>query len=244
MFTLHKGDSLPFLKSLPDKSIDLIATDPQYGIGADKKNAHSSIRDNVEWEDFGWDDKRPEKEYFDECLRVAKFCAFWGGNYFADMLPPSAAWLIWRKPEAETGFSLADVELCWTNGNFTARMITLPRRDGNLHPTQKPVSLMNWTIEKFKLQKGAKVLDPFCGSGTTGESALLLGYEFIGVEKIAKYHVIAKKRLQQAAQSPSFYTLPNNRLHMDAGDSPRLPGFSTPEGFTPAEADSTPAPRQ
>ena len=147
MFTLHKGDSLPFLKSLPDKSIDLIATDPQYGIGADKKNAHSSIRDNDEWENFGWDDSRPEKEYFDECLRVAKFCAFWGGNYFADMLPPSPAWLIWRKPEAETGFSLADVELCWTNGKFTARMITLPRRDGNLHPTQKPLSLMNWTIE-------------------------------------------------------------------------------------------------
>jgi hypothetical protein len=85
---------------------------------------------------------------------------------------------------------------------------------------------MNWTIEKFKLPKGAKVLDPFMGSGTTGESALLLGYEFIGVEKIAKYHAIAKKRLQQAVLSPSFYTLPNNRLHLTGGESGQQNLFS------------------
>jgi hypothetical protein len=42
----------------------------------------------------------------------------------------------------------------------------------------------------------------------------------------------------------TFRELPNNRLHMDAGDSPRQPSQSTLEGFTPAEADSTPAPRQ
>jgi DNA modification methylase len=198
--TLYHGDCLPFLRSLGDKSVDLIAADPQYGIGADKVRAHSSIRDNPDWENFGWDTQRPSKEYFDECLRVAKYCAFWGGNYFADLLPPSSAWLIWRKPEAETGFSLADAELCWTNGDFSARMLTSNRRDGNDHPTQKTVSIMNWTIEKFKLPKGAKVLDPFMGSGTTGVSCLHLGYEFIGCELIGKYFDIASRRIEAAQQ--------------------------------------------
>jgi DNA modification methylase len=200
MIDLRLGDCLSVLRAMPDKSVDLIATDPQYGIGADKKKAHSSIRDNSAWEDLGWDTERPAKEYFDECLRVAKYCAFWGGNYFADFLPPSAAWLIWRKPEAETGFSLADAELCWTNGNFTARMITSPRRDGNEHPTQKTVAIMNWTIEKFKLQKRAVIMDPFMGSGTTGISCLTLGYGFIGVERIGKYYSIAERRIHEAQQ--------------------------------------------
>jgi DNA modification methylase len=195
---LLQGDCLEILRAMPDKSIDLIATDPQYGIGADKKNAHSSIRDNSGWDDFGWDNERPSKEYFDECLRVARYCAFWGGNYFADLLPASPAWLIWRKPEAETGFSLADAELCWTNGSFTARMITSPRRDGNDHPTQKTVAVMNWTIEKFKLPKGAIVLDPFMGSGTTGVSSLMLGYSFTGIERIGKYYGIAERRITDA----------------------------------------------
>ena len=47
------------------------------------------------------------------------------------------------------------------------------------------------------------------------------------------------KVLRRKVATPS-----NNRLHMDAGDSPRQPSQSTLEGFTPAEADSTPAPRQ
>jgi hypothetical protein len=82
------------------------------------------------------------------------------------------------------------------------------------------------------------------GSGTAGVAALELGRHFLGCELKAEYFAIAEARIKLAALSPSFYTLPNNRLHMDAGDSPRLPGFSQPEGFTPAEQGTTPAPRQ
>ena len=199
-YELVLGDCLEYMRTMKDKSIDLIATDPQYGIGADKKNAHSTIRDNRDWDNFNWDSKRPLKLFFDECLRVAKYCAFWGGNYFADLLPASGAWLVWRKPQAETGFSLSDAELCWTNGDFSTRVITSNRRDGNDHPTQKTIAVMNWTIEKFKLQSGAKIFDPCMGVGTTGVSCQLLGYDFLGCEIIENYYSIAQKRINNASK--------------------------------------------
>ena len=156
--TLYLGDCREILPTLP--KVDAVITDPPYGIGAAKAGAHSSIRDNAAWELQAWDDSRPDGSVFAMILAASPNVAIWGGNYFADLLPASSGWLCWRKPQAETGFSLADVELCWTNMAFAARTKTLPRRDGNQHPTQKPVSLMEWTAG---FVPGQRVLDPIHG---------------------------------------------------------------------------------
>ena len=111
------------------------------------------------------------------------------------------------------------------------------------HPTTKPLSLYRRILSVITNQ-GQTVLDCCMGSGTAGVASLELGRNFIGFELKDEYFAIAEARIKLAAQSPSFYTLPNNRLHMDAGDSPRLPSQSTLEGFTPAEQGTTPAPRQ
>ena len=111
------------------------------------------------------------------------------------------------------------------------------------HPTTKPLSLYRRILSVITNQ-GQVVLDCCMGSGTAGVAALELGRHFLGCELKAEYFAIAEARVKLAAQSPSFYTLPNNRLHMDAGDSPRQPSQSTLEGFTPAEQGTTPAPRQ
>ena len=131
--TLYLGDCRDVLPTLG--KVDAVVTDPPYGIEAAKAGAHSSIRDNDAWERAEWDNARPDAETFAALLGAASDVAIWGGNYFADVLPASPGWLVWRKPEAETGFSLADVELCWTNRNFAARCRTHNRRDGNDHPT-------------------------------------------------------------------------------------------------------------
>jgi site-specific DNA-methyltransferase (adenine-specific)/modification methylase len=191
--TLYLGDCRDILPTLG--KVDAVITDPPYGIQADKGKAHSSIRDNDTWQDTGWDDSRPAAEVFVLMLAAAPRVAIWGGNYFADLLPASSGWLCWRKPEAETGFSLADVELCWTNISFAARTRTLPRRDGNEHPTQKPVALMEWTAS---FVPGQIVLDPFMGSGTTGVACMNLGRQFIGIEREPKYFDIACRRIEDA----------------------------------------------
>lgn len=200
--TLLLGDAIEILPTLG--KVDAVVTDPPYGIGADKKNAHSSIRDNDTWADGGWDEKRPAAALI-QSLKWYREVAIWGGNYFADLLPASSGWLVWRKPEAETGFSLADAELCWTNKPMSARMRTLPRRDGNEHPTQKPVSVMAWTLEYIT---GAVVVDPFMGSGTTGVACAKLGRNFTGIEIEPRYFDIACRRIEEAYRQPRLFTEP------------------------------------
>lgn len=134
-------------------------------------------------------------------LAAAPQVAIWGGNYFADMLPPSGGWLCWRKPEAETGFSLADVELCWTNRKMSPRTKTIVRRDGSLHPTQKPVAVMEWTLG---FTAGA-VCDPFMGSGTTGVACMNLGRSFVGVEINPDYFDIACRRIEDAQRQERLF---------------------------------------
>lgn len=65
---------------------------------------------------------------------------------------------------------------------------------GNRHPTVKPVALMRWLCRLVTPPKGL-VLDPFCGSGTTGIAALAEGFQFIGIERDAAYAAVARARI-------------------------------------------------
>jgi len=211
--TLYMCDCRDILPTLP--KVDAVITDPPYGIGAAKAKAHSSIRDNDQWERKSWDDAPPEQSLISAALEKAAVSFVWGGNYFA--LPPSSGWLVWRKPEAETGFTLADVELCWSSMSFAARCKTLPRRDGNEHPTQKPVELMKWCIE----QAGSPqtILDPFMGSGTTGVAAVQMGRRFIGIEREPKYFDIACERIYNAYRQNTLFGQDENVQEVPASQT-------------------------
>ena len=70
---------------------------------------------------------------------------------------------------------------------------------GKLHPTEKPVELMQILIEN-STNVGETVLDPFAGSGSTGVACKLLNRDFIGMEIDEKYYNIAKDRLNGVYQ--------------------------------------------
>lgn len=70
-------------------------------------------------------------------------------------------------------------------------------RDGSTHPTMKPTDLMRYLC-RLVTPPGGTVLDPFCGSGSTGKGAILEGFNFIGIEREAEYVEIAKARIEQA----------------------------------------------
>ena len=67
-----------------------------------------------------------------------------------------------------------------------------------VHPTQKPIGLMRWCIERLRLKPGATILDPYMGSGTTGVAALSLGFNFIGIESDPAHFATARRRLATA----------------------------------------------
>src|SRR3990167_1326038 len=91
------GDCLEVMKAIPDKSIDLVVTDPPYGINADKGvGGFGSSKTDRHYKD-GWDNQRPNKELFNEILRVGKNVVIFGGQFFADLLPVNVHWIVWDK---------------------------------------------------------------------------------------------------------------------------------------------------
>lgn len=87
--------------------------------------------------------------------------------------------------------------------NDSARFFYCPKASkkekgkDNIHPTVKPIELMKYLV-KLVTPKGALVLDPFMGSGTTGVAALEIGRRFLGIEKEPEYFKIAENRLANA----------------------------------------------
>jgi DNA modification methylase len=77
---------------------------------------------------------------------------------------------------------------------YCAKASKADRGDGNNHPTVKPTALMRYLC-RLVTQPGGIVLDPFCGSGSTGKAALLEGFRFIGIERESDYAAIARARI-------------------------------------------------
>jgi len=207
---LYLGDCREILPHLP--KVDLVLTDPPYGINYGKmmkgKGDGSGGLDKNRWKDYGdfnWDSDRPTKETLLSVIDSGKVSIVWGGNYFADILPPSMRWLVWDKCQS---FSLADFEMAWSSENKAARIFRYSRpealRDGREHPTQKPIALMEWCIN-LAPKNTSTVADPFAGSGTTGVACANMGKTFYGIEREPKYFDIAVRRIEAAyAQARLF----------------------------------------
>ena len=201
--TLYLGDCRDILPTLP--KVDLVLTDPPYGIGAD---CHAGPADHgwTQWGDGGWDKERPQKEIFELFLPLGKTVIVWGGNYFTDYLPPSMQWLSCDK--GQRNFSLSDIELAWSSQNKACRVFDYSRgaalQDGKQHPTQKPIALMEWCIN-LAPKTVLTVVDPFMGSGTTGVACANLGKTFIGIEREQKYFDIACQRIENAYRQQRLF---------------------------------------
>ncbi len=191
---LYQGDCLEILPTLG--KVDAVVTDPPYGIGEDGGACRTRGRPGyAKHKKKNWDKARPRKDVFDNILKISEKQVIWGGNYFADYLPPRMGWIYWRKL---MGGDFSDGELAWTSFDRALREFTkCPKSMDKEHPTQKPLSLMLWTLENYT-NPGDTILDPFMGSGTTGVAAVQLQRNFIGIEIDPGYFAIAKKRIELA----------------------------------------------
>lgn len=210
---LYLGDCREVLPHLP--KVDLVLTDPPYGIGADKGAAIGGtdasgryVRRPKQYEGT-WDAARPTEGEFTTILAAGKAAVIWGGNYFADLLPQGGRWMFWDKLNSMPSYS--DGEMAWTSLNgVSVKMFKQCNnglsslRDGERHhPTQKPVNLIEWCLSFAP--DARTVCDPFMGSGTTGVACANMGKTFYGIEREPKYFDIACKRIEQAyAQARLF----------------------------------------
>lgn len=211
---LYLGDCREILPSLP--KVDLVLTDPPYGIGesgkkndsrgkpfgsrVDAKNTKGTFVAPVDYGDFDWDQLPASDDLISASVAAAKNSIIFGGNYFS--LPPASKWLVWDKLNSG---DFADCELAWTNMPGAVRIFKhmwngmlrdSERGSQRVHPTQKPVVVMEWCVSQAK--DAESVADPFMGSGTTGVACANMGKSFYGIEREPKYFEIACRRIEAA----------------------------------------------
>lgn len=192
---IYNSDCREILPHLP--KVDLVLTDPPYGIGRDgKPPSTSSHGGHKGYEFLGWDRMTPSDDDLKMALGAGDNSIIWGANYFPQVFSRSPGWLLWDKGQR---IDQADGELAFSTRNGPLRIFTLNRvalmQDGAVHPTQKPLDLIKWCLAFFP--EAHEVLDPYMGSGTTLRASKDLGRKCIGIEIEEKYCEIAAKRLGQ-----------------------------------------------
>jgi site-specific DNA-methyltransferase (adenine-specific) len=187
---LYNCDNMEFMKNISDNYYDLAIVDPPYGIGFDgSRKSTSKHGGRKEYKFKGWDNETPKQEYFNELFRVSKNQIIWGANYFTKYLPSSMGWLFWDKGQRICN---SDGELAYTSFQQALRVVEYNRCEiqkfgGAIHPTQKPVALYKWILDKYAKQ-GDKIFDSHLGSMSIAIAAHDYGFELDGCELDTEYY--------------------------------------------------------
>ena len=249
---VRQGDALDTLRSLPDRSVHAIVTDPPYCSGGStettRRNADAQGIDSerlrsgaVQW--FAGDNMTTAGLVW--LLRAVAFeaerllvpggslCVFCDWRMWANLAPALesgglrlANMVVWDKGSAGmgTGFKPTHelvAHLCNGPGKFHDRRGSNVLRFGRVrvadkdHPTQKPVNLLQ-TLVRVTAPRGGLVVDPFCGSGSTGVACKREGRDFLGVERDPKYCEVARSRLR--GESEQTYLITESHHDTDTED--------------------------
>lgn len=187
-------DNMLLMARYPDNYFDLAIVDPPYGINAGKMTMGSGKHNFTKGKD--WDSTVPSENYFKQLFRVSKNQIIWGGNYFE--LPLNNNWLIWDKLNPNLSFSEAELAWCSINKNIRIfkRYSAMEDDDGKKkHPTQKPIDLYRWILNKYAKQ-GDKILDTHLGSGSIAIACHDYDFELTACELDKEYFDKAIQRIK------------------------------------------------
>lgn len=201
MIEITNEDNMALMARYPDNYFDLAIVDPPYGIkraGQTETFTKNPKHKRKKHEQKEWDDNTPNEEYFKELFRVSKNQIIWGANYYPEFLKSSMGWIFWDKGQ---DLSMSDGELAYTSFQRALRRIKINRgqlnaEGGTIHPTQKPIKLYKWILQKYALE-GEKILDTHLGSGSIAIACHDLGFDLTACELDTDYFNDAIKRLQQ-----------------------------------------------
>ncbi len=216
-FGFYNMDCMNGMKDFPDKYFDLAIVDPPYGGvsrgGYMQNRSSGGVAKHPTYHTSLWKCPPPTKEYFDELRRVSKNQIIWGGNYYASLLPDSQCWIVWDKQKPE-GVHFADVELAWTSFDRAAKMFRfmwngmlqgdMKHKEVKIHPTQKPVALYEWILNKFAGPDDT-ILDTHVGSASSLIACRNHNHKYVGFEIDAEYYRLAKERLEKELAQTNIF---------------------------------------
>ena len=199
-------DNMELMARYPDGYFDLAIVDPPYGIDIADKLANGWVSKNGGTKHIAkdWDNKTPNKEYYNELFRVSKNQIIWGANYFiTEIQKNNACWIVWDKNNGKSLF--ADAELAYTSFDTPVRIAKIhwcgsaakwETGQNKIHPTQKPIQLYEWLLMNYA-KEGNKILDTHLGSGSIAIACHNLGYDLTACELDKEYYNAAIKRIEQ-----------------------------------------------
>lgn len=212
---IQRGDCLEVMKSIPDGSVDLILCDLPYGEVSQKSSGLRKLdRGNAD---------RCEMDLFEVVNHFNRICtgsiyAFCGTEQISTLVAHFRSFGLttrvgaWEKtnpsPMNGTRLWLSGLEFCvfarkpsaTFNEHCKKALWQAPSGRAKIHPTEKPVSLMERLI-LASTNEGETVLDNCMGSGTTGVACVNTGRNFIGIEKNREYFKIARRRIREAQRN-------------------------------------------
>lgn len=215
------ADCLDILKQLPDKCVDLVLTDPPYGISFQsnfRQEKYDKIENdnNLYWLNV-WCEQINRIKKDDSHIYI--FCSWHKVDVFKSTVEkffPIKNILIWQKNNTGMGDLFNDyapeyemILYCnpnnkKLNGGRDSNILRYKRTQNELHPTQKPVDLFAYLIQK-STNENDLVLDCFSGSGTTAVACHNLKRRFICIERDKEYCEASIKRLEQAQRQQTLF---------------------------------------
>ena len=196
---LHLGDCLEVMKSMPDKSVDAVITDPPYGLNIDY-GTYVDTQENL---------SILVSDFIPEARRISNIAAVFSGVQNIQVYPKVdwvGCWFYGTTGNfGKFGYNAWQPILLYGKNNNRYGMDTIKyskiekRFEG--HPCSKPVGLMIELIKRYS-SEGDTILDPFMGSGTTGVACVQTGRNFIGIEIDPTYFAIAERRIKEAEAQP------------------------------------------
>ena len=215
MNKVHLCDCMEFMKGIPDKHYGLAIIDPPYGIGEDglKNHSRGKLAKPTMYTPKNWDSNPPDKEYFDELIRISKNQIIFGANHFISKIPyDSSCWIVWDK---ENSGNFADCELAWTSFNTAVRKFSfmwngmlqgdMKNKEVRIHPTQKPVALYKWLLKNYA-KPGDKIFDSHVGSGSSRIACYDMGFDFEGCEIDKDYWEAQEARYNQHSSQGDLFS--------------------------------------
>ena len=203
------GDCLKVMKDWDDNCVDLVLTDPPYGVGLGEIKRCQKMS------------KHPSNGYIfpdtpeyvisvcvpvvKNCINISKRTLVTPGTRNCFKYPePFTIWCLYWPNGAGIGrwssFTCWQPVLCYGEppekiGCFPDTFVTTEQAERNGHPCPKPLEIWMRLLERCSSENNL-ILDPFCGSGTTCVAAKMLGRRYIGIDISPEYCKIAEERLR------------------------------------------------
>jgi site-specific DNA-methyltransferase (adenine-specific) len=196
--TITNEDCMELLKRTPDNYYSLALVDPPYGANdafeSKMTDSNKQASKRKKYKEF--DNIVPSQDYFKELKRVSKEQIIWGGNYFG----LSGGVIVWDKKG--TAFGDGEIAICSTHKSVRIFEFTwngmlqgdMKNKEIRIHPTQKPVALYKWILDKYAKQND-KILDTHLGSGSIAIACHDYGFELTACELDKEYYDKAIQRI-------------------------------------------------